>query len=484
LNVEFIKTQNYYINLLIVEYLPGLWNSLVNALTFLLIDKLSLFRNYTEYVSKEKFILRVSFFYLTVNVILVPLATITGDKDLLTLAQEFTEWRPISRTFMLSNSSLFYITIFLQASSLGFLNVLLRLTDMLNEGLSLVNVDKFYEGVRNRPWSKRETHIFQYGYYYAYSVDLINVVAIYGTYTPILYPLCLFFLCMKSLCDGVTFICIYGKDIQGNGKLFESALRKVHLGLIYGHIMLAIQCYWEKKMGSLIANLVVIAVSGVVQGMLKGLGVADFKNMIKVLQGFEYSSPTVNDKADWVYKFTHPFVRNTPYVKEYIEAHNQPLPVPPTALKVEDENARKRFEIKLNQPPDASLPQSPHVRQMLSVQFQGVKLTAEELMHPGEGGIHELMIPSPPRHSHHHHLLGFSADSTQSRHAQQVARVDIHNKVLSPSPPPKKFLMKELSFESLRSVEGQGPEGDLAQISIYSQGEGEATPLPPTAPLT
>ena len=73
LELKFLKSDHYIFQYLVQEYLPGLWNSLINLLTFLIIDKLSLFRNYTEYISKEKFIMRVSFFYLTLNIIFVPM---------------------------------------------------------------------------------------------------------------------------------------------------------------------------------------------------------------------------------------------------------------------------------------------------------------------------------------------------------------------------------------------------------------------------
>lgn len=58
--------------------------------------------------------------------------------------------------------------------------MLVRIADLFNEGGIIKNIDKFYDLVRNRPWLKRETYIYQYGYYYALSATAINLTTVYG----------------------------------------------------------------------------------------------------------------------------------------------------------------------------------------------------------------------------------------------------------------------------------------------------------------
>lgn len=262
-------------------------------------------------------------------------------------------------------------------SSLGFLNVLDRLTDLFNECGSLKKIDQFYHGVRNRTWLKRETYIFQYGYYYALTTTLVTVTGIYGLYMPFLFFACTFFLITKAISDGVTLICIYGKDVQGNGKLFESSLRKLHIGIILGHLVLMNRCYWGGSLLAFSINAVVVILSIGLQMLMKKWSVTDFKNMVYAMPGIHTESrdrivetldfrskttapeqervpedrfikPSLNDKADWVYKHTHPFIKNTSYCAEYIEHFNEPLGVPPRELKIEDPDAKLRFEIWLN----------------------------------------------------------------------------------------------------------------------------------------
>lgn len=243
---------------------------------------------------------------------------------------------------------------FLANSSLGFLNVIVRLTDLINEGGRLSKIDDFYRKIRTQPWLKRETHVFQYGYYYALSVVLISVAAICGPYVPILYPCCCFYLLAKSLADGVTFICIYGKDVDGNGKLFEAILRRLLFGALIGHAVLINRCYWDDKTLALAVNSVVFIVGLVIQALLKRSTVSDFRTLVRLSRHEEYKIPTLNDKADWVYHYAHPFVKKSAYAAEYIERFNAALGVPPLDLKPSNEQEKHRFELLLQQPLETS----------------------------------------------------------------------------------------------------------------------------------
>lgn len=392
---SFFPKDNTIINFLIKEYLPGLWNSLVNVLMYLIFDKISknrsnigLWSNYTEYMSKEIFINRVSFIYLLINIVFVPMFSLAAGQDIINLAESVLLWKAYNKIFLLSDScriiiyvATFYYTIILINSSLGFLNVLDRLTDLFNECGSLRNIDKFYHGVRNRTWLKRETYIFQYGYYYALSTTLITATGIYGIYMPFLFFACTFFLLTKSLSDGVTFICIYGKDVQGSGRLFESNLRKLHIGVILAHLILMNRCYWDKNILAFGINTVIAILSTILNMLMNNWSVTDFKNIVYAMPGVhddgkpleievikvgnterqanpqkigsdmnltDFIKPSLNDKADWVYMHTHPFIKKTSYCAEYIEHFNEPLGVPPSELRIENPEARIRFENWLN----------------------------------------------------------------------------------------------------------------------------------------
>ena len=88
----------------------------------------------------------------------------------------------------------------------------------------------------------------------------------------------------------------------------------------------------------------------VIQILLKRWAVTDFKNLVIFLDKDNFKAPDLNDKADWVYHYTHPFIKGTPFVREYIEHFNVPLGITPQKLRVNNEAAVKRFETQLNKP--------------------------------------------------------------------------------------------------------------------------------------
>lgn len=108
---------NVILDFLVREYLPGLWNSLVNLLMYLIFDKISrychnvgLWRNYTEYMSKEKFINRVSFIYLCINVIFVPMFSLAAGQDIVNLAESVILWKAYNKSFLLGDSCRLLLT--------------------------------------------------------------------------------------------------------------------------------------------------------------------------------------------------------------------------------------------------------------------------------------------------------------------------------------------------------------------------------------
>lgn len=90
-------------------------------------------------------------------------------------------------------------------------------------------------------------------------------------------------------------------------------------------------------------NIFVIFVCLIIQAMLKVYAQADFKTICTMFNFINFESPNVNDKADWVYAYTHPFIKNTAYVEDFIKFFNMPLAVKPHELREVDKIAREKF---------------------------------------------------------------------------------------------------------------------------------------------
>lgn len=113
------------------------------------------------------------------NMLLLPLIGYGADSSWSLIGGIFT-WRKVRSNFIFGGSAVFYLTLQLQQSSLGFQYVLLRLTDLLNFLFRVKAIDKFYIGISEKPWLKFECDTFDYGYYYAMYSTFVNIVSAFG----------------------------------------------------------------------------------------------------------------------------------------------------------------------------------------------------------------------------------------------------------------------------------------------------------------
>lgn len=111
--------------------------------------------------------------------LLLPALGYGADSSWSLLEGVFT-WRKIRREFIFGTASIFYITLILQQISLGFLNVLLRITDLFNFLFRPAAINKFYIGISEKAWLKFECDTFDYGYYYAMYTTIVNLTNTFG----------------------------------------------------------------------------------------------------------------------------------------------------------------------------------------------------------------------------------------------------------------------------------------------------------------
>ena len=250
--------------------------------------------------------------------------------------------------------------------------------------------------------------------------------------SPVLYVFCFIFLFLKALCDGITFICIYGNDVQGNGKLFESALRKVHIGLFLSHLVLISQCYWTNNYRAMIVNIIVAAVTLFIQLLLKYFGQADFKTIISMFKFIKFEKPNLNDKADWLFAYTHPFVKKTSFVEQFISEFNMHQPVKPRELRKNDPEFKRKFELQLNKQSEVKKKMAtPPLRQAFSMAVPHINHDLNKLLDPDEINLYRL---APPK-------LHLNIDEDENMDSEQATDPDedhVH-------------IIKKLAFESLRS---------------------------------
>lgn len=135
---------------------------------------------------------------------------------------------------------------------------------------------------------------------------------------------------MKALADGINIICVFGKDIESNASLFESAIRDVQIGLIFMHMILLNRCMWQYDAFLISINAGMIVFCLIVNLMFRGYKVSSLSSLVKSLKGYQIQKPTSIENSYWLYNFCHPFIKklpNFPYViKELNSDHDGGLP--------------------------------------------------------------------------------------------------------------------------------------------------------------
>lgn len=104
MDLEFIQDNANPLSNLVMRYVPGLWSAVANMLVFYVIDLLAALRKYPDYTSYQHFVNSVSIFYLFVNVLLLPLISISANSDIVQVARKFFTWDRFNQTFLYTNS--------------------------------------------------------------------------------------------------------------------------------------------------------------------------------------------------------------------------------------------------------------------------------------------------------------------------------------------------------------------------------------------
>jgi hypothetical protein len=126
---------------------------------------------------------------------------------------------------------------------------------------------------------------------------------------PILYFGLALTLSCKLFADGVKFTNIHGWDLEGSGRLFETVLARVQVGTSISHIILINQCFWNRMWRTLTINFIVLVYTLVVHFMLNKKRMARLSTIMRIIGKIEFKKPRKLDISNWVYRYSHPYIR-------------------------------------------------------------------------------------------------------------------------------------------------------------------------------
>lgn len=182
--------------------------------------------------------------------------------------------------------------------------------------------------------------------------------------SPLLYFGLVAALTMKLFADGVKITNIHGWDIEGSGKLYEVALSRVLFGTLIPHVLYTNQCFWKGLWRTMAVNIFMIVFCLCIMYLVRTNRLARLSIVLKVLEGLKFKDTKKKDVINWVYKFSHPYIRqkgmfialnymnelNSPVSHDHLKAikqepilFNRPSPSP---MKFTDSSLKTPFGLQ------------------------------------------------------------------------------------------------------------------------------------------
>jgi hypothetical protein len=127
---------------------------------------------------------------------------------------------------------------------------------------------------------------------------------------------------MRGLAEGINLVSVYGKDLESNGALMDTALRCIHLGPIILHLFLINDSYWNSRPFLFVLNSAMVIAIIICNVMLRRTRVDKITEFPKYLRKAKMLAPSVVDELDWTYKFSHPLVKRLPQFPHVIKELN------------------------------------------------------------------------------------------------------------------------------------------------------------------
>ncbi len=116
-------------------------------------------------------------------------------------------------------------------------------------------------------------------------------------------------LTFKLFADGVKFTNIHGWDLEGSGKLYEVALARIQIGTAITHTILFNQCFWNAQVRNMVIHFLMIVLIVALHVVGKRHRKTKLESIVRIIDRMPFQVPSVRDKANWIYRYSHPYFR-------------------------------------------------------------------------------------------------------------------------------------------------------------------------------
>lgn len=201
----------------------------------------------------------------------------------------------------------------LQNGAFGFLNTFLQLPGLVRNKLSYSGLQSEFHYLRQKIWKRKEFSVYQFGYYFALLVTVINICSLLAVHVPFLAIGGSFFLFLRFISDAVEFTNLKGEEIEGDGSMVHRSLRLVHLGYMGALTVLVFNCFFNSLWMYFLFNIFSLMMNLVFHILL-----IKFPNPIISTSSSRATQVTnLAEEHEWTRLYSHPLILQDKYLNKY-----------------------------------------------------------------------------------------------------------------------------------------------------------------------
>lgn len=135
------------------------------------------------------------------------------------MTEESWDVTEVLSKFHLTDSGVFFIILVCQVGSFSSVMYLLRLDELsMNSFSPFITFYRRHFINNGKQWHRRETDIFQFGYFYAQMLTIFSIGLVFSSTIPLICLVCWFFFSLRHVVDFVILLTVHRNEMDSSGE--------------------------------------------------------------------------------------------------------------------------------------------------------------------------------------------------------------------------------------------------------------------------
>jgi hypothetical protein len=129
------------------------------------------------------------------------------------------------------------VNLVIQNATISSLFYFLRLDELFLNSLSTFVAFYSRHFINNgHQWHRKETDVFQFGYFYAQFLTFYTINLIFSSTVPFICPATLYFFALRHFSDATSLLTVHRNEIDSSGHMVNNILNFSSIPLIFFHL--------------------------------------------------------------------------------------------------------------------------------------------------------------------------------------------------------------------------------------------------------